>query len=250
MKGIRKKITTGFLVLIILLLFSGMVSFFELARLTRRTEAILESSSHNIELSKRMLDAVEQQNSSLLERIVLRTSNYDSLFVAGGHEFDAALTEAAGIGEIRTELDTIVMERNRYRDLAGRFYDETYDTDLTQFLSTYKSSYNDLTAAVKAYMTTSQYSLETRAIQLESNAYRAIMPAIITLVVAIAIILVFMFLIELYYTRPILKIQKSLGNYLKHNIPYNVTVESKDEIARLNEDIETLITANKNKRPE
>lgn len=246
----RRKITAGFLVLILLLLFSGVVSFLELAWLTKRTEAILESSARNAELSKRMLDGVEQQNSSLLEMIALHTEHYDSLFRAGGIEFDAALEEASEMGAADTDLGGIIRERDRYRDLAAGFLNDTYDDDLRSFLGTCQSSYNDLTAAIKEYMNNSRYSMEARAIQLESNAYRAIIPAIITLVVAITIIMVFMFLIELYFTRPVIKIQKSLNNYLKHNIPFNVTVEGRDEVARLKEDIETLITAYKNKRTE
>lgn len=250
MKGIRKKITAGFLVLIVLLLFSGTVSFLELAWLTKRTEAILESSKRNAELSKRMLDAVEQQNASLFERISQHTGRHDSLFVAAGNEFDAALKEAAALENTQTDLETIVVERNRYRDLVAGFLNDDHNDDLHSFLSTYQPSYNDLTAAIRGYMTNSKYSMEARAIQLESNAYRAIIPAIITLVVAIILIIVFMFLIELYYTRPIIRIQKALSNYLKHNIPFNVTVEGRDEIALLKEDIETLITANKIKRNE
>lgn len=250
MKGIRKKINVGFLILIVLLMFSGMVSLFELARLSKRTQAIFESSYYNLELSKRMLDAVEQQNSSLLQMIVLEQTGYDSSYVEGGRKFDTALKEAADIEQIQTELDSIVVARDLYRNLVHLFFDEHYNTDVTWFLGMYKTSYNSLTTAIKEYMTNSQYSLVSRATQLENNAYRAIMPGIITLVVAIIIVLVFMFMIDFYYTRPVVKIQKALDNYLKHNIPFKVKSEGSDEIAALRDSIEGLVSALKTKQPE
>lgn len=250
MRGIRKKINFGFLVLIILLLFSGTVSMIELNRLTKRNQALFETSYYNIELSKRMLDAVEQQNSALLQMIVLEQSEYDSDYISGGRQFDDALKEAAGIEEIQTALDSIVVARDRYRSLVHNFFDEHYDTDVEWFLGMYKTTYNSLTTAIKEYMTNSQYSFVSRATQLENNAYRAIMPGIITLVVSIIIVLVFMFLLELYYIRPIIKIQKGLHDYLRHNVPFNVPVEGRDEIYKLKESIEALIVALKTKKAE
>ncbi|MDL2320160.1 MCP four helix bundle domain-containing protein [Alistipes sp. OttesenSCG-928-B03] len=250
MKGIRKKINTGFVVLIVMLLFSGVVAFFELGRLSRRTEALLDSSTLNIELSKRMLDAVEQQNSSLLQMIVLQRTEYDSLFLDGARRFDAALAEAAAIDEIQTDLDSIVMARDRYRSLVSDFFNDQMNTDVAWFVGMYKTTYNQLTTAIKEYMTGSQFSLVSRASQLENNAYRAIMPGIITLVAAILIILIFMFLIELYFTRPVVKTEQALRGYLKHGIPFRVTVEGRDEVAMLKDDIEDLITAHKAKKAE
>lgn len=243
MKGIRKKINTGFLVLIVLLMFSGMVSLFELERLTNRTKALLESSYYNLELSTRMLDAVEQQNSSLLQMILFEQTQYDQSYIVAGRDFDTALQEAADIEEIHTALDSIVTARDRYRELIPRYFDEQYDTDVEWFLSMYKTVYNSLTTAIKEYMTASQYSLVSRATQLENNAYRAIMPGVITLVVAIIIVLVFMFLIDFYYTRPVVKIQKGLEGYLRQNIPYRVKTEGSDEITALGDSIEGLVSA-------
>lgn len=247
MKSIRKKIKVGFLVLVGLLLFSGMVSLFELTRLSKRTRSLLESSYYNLELSKRMLDAVEQQNSSLLQMILFQESEYDSLYVAGSHEFDTALTEAAEIEQVQTELDSIVVARDRYRALVHRFFDEHHNTDVVWFLGMYKTTYNRLTTSIKEYMTNSQYSLVSRATQLENNAYRAIMPGIITLVVAIVIALIFMFMIDFYYTRPIVKLQKGLDGYLRHNVPFRVRTGGSDEVGRLEDSIEALVSVKKNK---
>lgn len=250
MKGIRKKINTGFLVLAVLLMFSGMVSLFELGRLSERTQTLLESNYHNLELSKRMLDAVEQQNSSLLQMILFKHTDYDSSYVSGGRDFDAALSEAADMERERTPLDSIVAARSRYLEHVRLFFDDSYDTDVEWFLGVYKTIYHGLTKAIKEYMTASQYSFVSRATQLESNAYRALMPGIITLGVAILIVLVFMFMIDFYYTRPVVRIQKALDNSMKHNIPLKIKTDGEDEVAALGDSVEKLMSALRNKQNE
>ena len=65
MKGIRKRVTVGFLSIVCLLFFSGMLSFFELNHLSRATDEILKANQRNIELAKEMLDAAHEQNMAL-----------------------------------------------------------------------------------------------------------------------------------------------------------------------------------------
>lgn len=250
MKGIRKKINAGFLVLIVLLTFSGMVSLVELDRLSKRTQTLLESSYYHLELSKRMLDAVEQQNGALLQMILTGQTEYDSVYLAASAEFDAALREAAEIEDVKTPLDSIVIARERYHAHIPSLFDEESKTDAEWFLGVYKTIYHRLTAAIKEYMTESQHSLVPRARQLEHNAYRAIMPGVITLGVAIIVVLVFMFMIDFYYTRPVVRIQRGLDNSLRHNIPFKVKTEGNDEVAALGDSVEKVMSVLRKKQNE
>ena len=83
--GIREKIRLGFLALGLLLFFSGLISFFELSKLSRSTQSMLGASLKNMELSKTMLDAVQDQIPALLQIIVsgrcARESDSLQLFV-------------------------------------------------------------------------------------------------------------------------------------------------------------------------
>ena len=58
MTGMRKRVTAGFLSIVCLLFFSGMVSFLELSRLSRDTDEILGANQRSIRLAREMLDAV------------------------------------------------------------------------------------------------------------------------------------------------------------------------------------------------
>ena len=48
----RKRVTIGFLSIVCLLFFSGMVSFVELGQLSRDTDEILRANERNIALAK------------------------------------------------------------------------------------------------------------------------------------------------------------------------------------------------------
>ena len=53
MTGLRKRVTVGFLSIVCLLFFSGMVSFLELSHLSRDTGEILKANKRNIERPRR-----------------------------------------------------------------------------------------------------------------------------------------------------------------------------------------------------
>lgn len=248
MTGIRKKIAVGFFSLALILLFSGMISLFELNKLSRDTRGLLENSSYNMSLSKRMLDAIQEQNTSLLQTIVLQRESFDESYYKAKEDFESALAEATQTVKDRLELENIYTASKRYYELASYYFDDTVNTDIEWFVEMYKTSYIELTTAIKSYMVSSQHSLVTKAVELKSNAYRAITPGIITLFVAILMVLMLAFFIDLYYTRPIINISKGLNGYLNNNIKFNVTMEGKDEIFGLKEDIETLISEHKNRK--
>ena len=92
--GIRQKIRLGFFALGLLLFFSGLMSYFELNKLSNSTRNMLDASLKNMELSKEMLDAVQDQNTALLQIMVTGSAEYDSLLFAGRAKFDAAIREA------------------------------------------------------------------------------------------------------------------------------------------------------------
>ena len=79
--GIRKKIMLGFLSLGILLFFSGLMSYFELGRLTHSTQGMLHTSRQNLEISKIMLDAVQHHHHSHVTQYQIQAHSSQSYSV-------------------------------------------------------------------------------------------------------------------------------------------------------------------------
>ena len=109
----------------------------------------------------------------------------------------------------------------------------------------YEPVYTELTEQIKQFMTLTYSSLAPRAAQLNKNAYRSVAPVLLSLLVMIAIVLMFFYFIMVYCVKPVIKMNKSLGGYLSYRLPYEVKTELLDEIKELNDNIESLINISK-----
>lgn len=105
----------------------------------------------------------------------------------------------------------------------------------------YEKQYEKVVTAVRDYMTSTQSSLAPRAEQMKTNAYRAVTPVLISLVVMIAIVLMFYYFILVYCVDPVERMIHSLDGYLRFRTPFTVKGELKDEMLALREKIESLI---------
>ena len=105
----------------------------------------------------------------------------------------------------------------------------------------YEAVYLRLTAAVKAYMTSTQSSLAPRTEQMKTSAYRAVTPVLISLLVMIAVTVMFYYFMMIYCVNPIINMNRSLGNYLTYKVPFALKEACKDELMELKEKIDTLI---------
>ncbi len=260
MTGLRKRVATGFLSIACLLFFSGMVSFFELSHLSRDTDEILRANKRNIEQAKAMLDAAHDQNVALIHLSVFGDRSYDSLCRSGMQRLEEALAVAQNEALDKSFLDSLAFATTELRLLTDNYLsygiardslDRTSGTPGQRsgwYDQQYEALYNRLTAAVKSYMTSTQSSLAPRTEQMKKNAYRAVTPVLISLLVMIAIVLMLYYFMTVYCINPILRINKGLGDFLTFRIPFAVKGELKDEVAELKEKIDTLVkTVKQNK---
>ncbi len=105
----------------------------------------------------------------------------------------------------------------------------------------YDKLYRRLTGAIQTYMTSTQSSLAPRTEQMKKNAYRAVTPVLISLLVMIAIVLLLYYFMMLYCVNPIVRINRSLGEWLQFRLPFRPKGDFQDELAELQEKIDQLI---------
>ncbi|MCD7962785.1 MAG: hypothetical protein LUF90_04365 [Rikenellaceae bacterium] len=241
--GIRNKILYGFFVLGCLLFFSGLISFFELRRLNASTRIILEKSRQEMEMSDKMVQSVKLYD-SILQVIMEGREFSDSLLESRKNHFDSIFTAAAELFETNEGTDRVIASKNSYDIVANDITDTVY-SNIEWIEEIYRSSYYDLNISIKNLILSTNNSVDNTARILRNNAYRAIMPGIITLGIAIIIIVVFFGLIDLYYIKPVLKMTRSLEAYIKQRVPFKPKVEGTDEIKDLRTYIEELISSTK-----
>ena len=278
MKGIRKRVLVSFLSVVVLLFFAGLVSLFELRRVSSDTEEILRASERNLGLAKDMLDAAARQNKAVVHSIVFRQRDYDTVLMGSIAEMARTLevvrreaveqayldtlsasamnvqrltqeflrlqaqrmaSEASGRLELRGGKDSLSMKSVEMDFDGARWYAEAYS-----------KAYVKLTGSIKNYMISTQSSLAPRTEQLKRNAYRAVTPVLISLLVMIAIVLMLYYFVSAYLVRPVLAMNKSLGDYLRFGLPFRIKAEVKDEVAELKDRIDDVIQLARKTKPE
>ena len=137
--------------------------------------------------------------------------------------------DSLGVDSVLIQAAIEAAEQNDEED-SVRWYTEEYE-----------AVYLRLTAAVKAYMTSTQSSLAPRTEQMKTSAYRAVTPVLISLLVMIAVTVMFYYFMMIYCVNPIVNMNRSLGNYLTYKVPFALKEACKDELMELKEKIDTLI---------
>ena len=275
MKGIGKRVTIGFLSIVAVLFVSGMISLFELGNMSNDTEKILSASRRNMEIAKDMLNSASEHSSAVVHIAVFGDKSYadvcrrsigdleGKLASARSEAVDASRLDslAIGIEQLQRVVDEYLVAQDRKEQpvvlpaeeqeivvgedggvniedlgatteaLSGKAW---YDTK-------YKTAYHDLIERIQSFMTHTHSSLAPRAEQLNKNAYRSVAPVLLSLIVMIAIVLMFYYFISVYCVRPMKKINRALSDYLSFRLPFNVKGELIDEFKELYDSIELLI---------
>ncbi|WP_300748321.1 hypothetical protein [uncultured Alistipes sp.] len=276
MKGIRKRVLVSFLSVVFLLFFAGLVSLFELRRVSSDTEEILRASERNLELAKEMLDAAALQNKAVVHNIVFEQQGYDTVLRASINRMAQTMEIVREEALDQTYLDSLSsavtdvqrLTQKYIRIQANRMSAKTIrlhlpaDSDSVHrvipmnfdgarwYAETYSKAYDKLTGSIKDYMISTQSSLAPQTEQLKRNAYRSVTPVLISLMVMIAIVVMLYYFISAYLTRPLLTMNKALGDYLRFGLPFKVKAECRDEAAELKERIGEVIQSAKKAKAE
>lgn len=239
--GIKKKIILGFILIGSLLFLSGIISSLELLRFNKTTYNIMHKSQVTVDLSKKMLDAVQQQNTALLLSLTDTTNLYDSIILVSKKEFDNYYARA----EVSmSDLPELMQIKN-----ANAYYNSIVETrgdsvTMTWFSDIYNKPYFNLTNSIKEYMVATQRKIIEYTTDLERNAYRTSMVGIIALGGGFLLILIFYFMINKFFISPVLKIRNGLKRSLTQRLPYTVVIDTHDEIRGLSDDIAQVLACN------
>lgn len=239
--GIRKKIRLGFIAISLLLFFAGLISYLEVMRLDEITEKVVSAGAKSVVLSNEMLDIISHQDSAVVKFVLNKDT---SLFIADSRMTLTKLTQVTKEVKdgfpLNNELVELIEKQSQFIEVF-KYKEDSTDLNLDWYFTTYKAKYNGFVVTVKKFMRSTQDSVIQETSDLKNSAYRAIKQAIIALIVAIIIIVMFFALIDIYYIKPVVQITKGLKNYHNLKIPFNVTVNGRDEVFMLKEYIDQLM---------
>ena len=262
MKGIGKRVTVAFLSIVAVLSVSGIISLFELSNLSYDTEAILSASSRDMVVAKELLRSAHDHSRAMIDVAVFGNEAAKSRCYKALDELDTQMSSVrGGVGTVVLgALDTLAMYGAELRQLTDNYHSvEQVTIDSLHFelrridgrqwyVDSYNPAYDRFVDQVKRYTTLSHGQLAPRAAQLSKNVYRAVAPVLISLLVLIAIVLMFYYFVYIYGVKPILRMNRALSDYLLFKMPYKPKATMIDEIKALNDGVENLINISKSNK--
>lgn len=286
--SLTTRVRLAFLSIILLLLFSGIMSLQELERVSADTEEILMASKSNADLAGDMLDALNKQNNAIVYMAIEGEGieHHRKSCEEGISELYKTTLRAQEIvqnTETPNAADELIACANRLNNLSMMFLNgevkneliakvdnpddfmaETIEVDgelVTKlitpspttniptrysahkwYIETYQTEYLNMSSEITKYMTGSHTTLGPEVNNLSHTARRAVTPVSITLIVIIAIVLMFHFFFMVYIVKPIQRIDRSLGAYLTYKMPFDDGIRSRDEIRGVRDKIAALIS--------
>ncbi|MFR9523129.1 MAG: hypothetical protein SNH94_00980 [Rikenellaceae bacterium] len=245
MTGLRKRVSVGFLGIAILLSISGVIAFFELNTLSHDTKNILSVNSRKMELAHQMLGLVQAQDAAFVKMTVFEDRQYDQVCLDKIEELAATVNVAVGETSNPRLLDSLSFYISELKLLTHTILSPAeFDTLATVNRAMYYDNYLPIQAnivnSIYSLNTSSFNSMEPRAEQLQRNAYRAVTPIFISLVVMIIIVLMLYYFMIIYCVNPIVRLNRSLGDFLTFRMPFVSKQDCHDEVSELQDKIEAV----------
>lgn len=261
MKGIGKRVTVAFLSIVALLSVSGVISLFELSHLSYDTDAIISTNARDVGIARDLLRTAHNHSRAVIDMVIFNNESARERGNKALLELDSHIASVRDKASkaVQGSLDTLSLFSGELRRLSDgyRATEEVVIDSLTVvkrvdgrkwYVNQYEPAYNRLVRQVERYITLSHNELAPRATQLSKNAYRSVAPVLISLLVMIAIVLMLYYFVYIYGVKPILRINRSLSDYLSFKLPFKPKAEMVDEIKELRDNIENLINISKSNK--
>jgi hypothetical protein len=262
-QGVARRMRVAFLSIVMLLFFAGATSLLELERVSHDTEQLLMANEQSVEIAGDMLSALSDQNDAIIYMAVVGDSSsryrlecessMSMLNSAAQRAYEImASSEYRGIadslGKYTRELNQLAREwldGGVHRRIESLNLNDSIPSLLTPrswYVNEYKVGYINLSKQVSQYMTSSQNTLSPEVSRLSHTARRSVTPVFISLLVMFVVVMMLYFFLKKLYVKPILRINRSLGDYLTYKVPFDSNIACRDELGELRDRIETLIS--------
>lgn len=243
--GLRLKILFGFLILVVMLIIAGIWSIYELKIVGSSVQKLLDDNYMSINAAKRMIMALEREDSAVLLLLSGNWKEGRSILESGDEEFMEGLKKAkenVTIPGEKTYVDKIELRYNDYKNLWIRpIVGTRHERNLDWYFKNVHSVFLEVKDAVEDLMTLNDQTMYKMASELKNRAHRAVMPGIVAILSAMIFVIIFNYFINYYLVGPIVKMTKGIRKFLDIREPFQVQVETRDELSDMANSIRELL---------
>jgi methyl-accepting chemotaxis protein len=242
--GLRFKILSGFIILVLMLAIAGIWTILEIKSTGFSIQAILDENYQSIFAGEDMIEALEREDSAIL---LLLLGNWqrgrdqllkaDSLFMK---KLEFAYSNVTIEGE-KTSLDTIKSRYTLYKEIWQRpIVDTPKEGSIEWYFQNTHQAFQNVKDALNDFNNLNNTTMYNTASMLKQKSDRAIMPGLIAIIAAILFTLIFNYFVNFFFVNPIIHITERIEQFILKGTPYLIETATHDEIEQLSESIEHL----------
>lgn len=253
--GIRKKVSSGFVIIGVILFFSGLIAIFEFSRMSRSVTELITDNINSINSSRKLLDVCDSANLGLLRSLGSPSLAMDNaLRIKSNMRFVEYMESLRNSNTTVTEdmlADSIMHTYGMYVGLletSDSVWVNPYQSRRDWYFGSLQPVYYKLRQQINSLTDVSQGELERNSISLKDSFYRSIMPGVVAVSAGIVLVLLFNYFINFYLISPVIMMTKGISSYREFRKNYNVTVENDDELQDLNSSIKDIVDENRKLR--
>ena len=248
--GIRRKIYSGFVILGVVLLLSGVIAIYEFVNMRNSVSQVVTDNITSINTASLLLKVTDEYNFALLKSMGdtcaadIPDIKQDTRFA---DYMDVAKSMYTDIRE-KNMADSVIYAYTAYIHVmkeAPYVWQGEYRSKRTWYFGRLYPVYMKLRGYIQQLMQLSQESLADNSQDLSHSFYRTLMPCVVAVGVGIVLVILFNYFINFYFINPILKITKGISNFVQYKKSYGVVLDSDDEIQELNQNVYDLVDINK-----
>lgn len=236
--GLRIKILSGFLILAIMLCVAGVWSIYELRSIGTSVQGLLDDNYKSINAAKTMIEDLEREDSGVLLLLLGRLKEGRSIIDPADISFQKGLQIAEGNITIPGEKTLVEEVKSKYIAYKGQWTRPIVGTRQERNIDWYFNNevhhgFLDVKTSLERLMTMNDQTMYSTASDLKNRAHRAVMPGIVAILSALIFTVIFNYIINYYMVSPIIRLTGSIDKFLKYGTPFDVNIESKDELLHL-----------------
>ncbi len=245
-KSLKIKIILSLSLLILMLMAAGAMSILDFEKIGSSVDIVLKNNYQSIESAKKMLDAVEREDSGILLWMIGNKDagietvwSADSIIRKAIVNMEKNITEANEPRYVIAVMDEYEQYHSSIKKIleyerSAEEFKRIYDTETDSLFFKTKEAINNL-------MVLNQDQMYRQAGIVKEQSRRAMMPAIISIAAAIIFALLLYFFIHAYFIRPVRQLINSVKEYYPEKGQLVSGIVSKDEFKKLEQEINQLI---------
>jgi len=242
--GLRLKILSGFLILSAMLLVAGAWSVRQMSALGSSVQKVLDENYRSVHAAREMMTSLERGDSAILLLLLGKWEEGRSILDAADASFEenlAVATDNITIPGEREALDRIRGAYKAYKDLWVRpIVGTEHEGNLDWYTNRVNPAFREATKQVDELMSMNDRQMYQTASEVEGRANRAVMPGVVAILSALVFSLVFSYFVNYYMVGPLIRITQGVQGFANEQKPFDVRVETEDELGRLADAIHGL----------